>query len=90
MEALRRICEFANTHGITLRLLIGPCWSDFKRAITNFGAWRSALQQAAGSHEIRDYSDIFIDRPTYFNDTLHLNARGADAFAQKLAQDGLL
>lgn len=90
MEALRRICQFVDARRLNLCLLIGPSWNDFKRAITNFDAWKSALQEAAGSHPIHDYSDAFIDHPTYFNDTLHLNARGADAFVQKMCEDGLL
>jgi hypothetical protein len=90
LEALGRICDFADARGIQLRLIISPAWHDFKRAIENFDEWKSALQQAAGKHLIHDYSDVFVTSPDYFNDEMHLNATGADALVEKLREDKVL
>lgn len=90
LEALSRICGFADARGIQLRLLISPAWHDFRCAIANFGEWKSALQQAAGNHPIHDYSDVFVASPDYFNDEMHLNATGADALVEKLREDKVL
>ena len=90
LEALGRICAFADSRGIQLRLIISPAWHDFRRAIANFDEWKAALQQAAGQHPIHDYSDVFVAHPDYFNDEMHLNVAGADALVQKLVEDKVL
>ena len=90
LEALQRICSFADARGFQLRLLISPSWHDFKRAIVNFDVWKTALQEAAGKHPVHDYSDVFVANPDYFNDEMHLNAAGADRWVEQLRADSVL
>ena len=89
-DALRRICEFADLHGIGLRLFISPCWEDTKRSIENFDEWKAKLQTTAGTHVIHDFSDAFVRHTDYFNDELHLNATGADRFVEYLRKEKVL
>jgi hypothetical protein len=90
MEALSRICAYANAKNIPIRLLIAPYWGEFRKRIVNFESWKARLQQAAGKHPIYDYSEVFFARPDFFNDEMHLNANGANEFSQKLITDNVL
>jgi hypothetical protein len=90
MEALTRICQYSESKDIRIELLIGPSWEGFRNGIANYEEWKSALVRVVGIHFIHDYSRVFFDHPEYFNDTIHLNAIGADRFAEILVKDKIL
>ena len=90
MEALKRICEYSDSNKIRMALLISPSWSEYLKAISNYSLWVDALQKAVGQHVIHDYSGIFVDHPEYFNDEIHLNARGATRFVEILVADKVI
>jgi len=90
LEALTRICQYADARQIRLRLVIGPYWKEFRKGWSNYDAWKAALQKAAGKHEILDYSEVFFDHAEYFNDEMHLNATGAACFTRKLVEEKVL
>jgi hypothetical protein len=90
MEALGRICAYADAKNMPIRLLIGPYWKEFKKRIVNFDAWKTALQKAAGQHYIYDYSGAFSEHTDFFNDEMHLNAAGANEFSNKLVAEKVL
>lgn len=89
-KALRRICDYANSRNLRIRLVIGPLWKEYRNRITNFEAWKSMLQNAAGADPVYDYSELFFDHEDYFNDEMHLNATGANCFTEKLMTDKVL
>jgi hypothetical protein len=90
MQALQRICQFADHNAIEIRLIIGPYWKGFREGISNYESWKSALRVAVNGHPIHDYSEVFSDREEFFNDEMHLNATGAASFVDRLLEDGLL
>ena len=90
LEALGRICDYADGRGIAMALVIAPSWKTFRMAISNYDEWKSALEAHVGNHRIHDYSTVFFERPQYFSDEMHLNAAGARSFAEKLLQDGII
>ena len=90
MEALKRICEYSDSKRIKLALLISPSWNEYLKAISNYSLWVEALQKAVGQHVIHDYSGIFVDQPEYFNDEIHLNAKGATRFVEILVAEKVL
>ena len=90
MEALSRICAYADAKNIPIRLLIGPYWKEFRKRIVNFEPWKARLQEAAGQHHIYDYSEAFSEHTDFFNDEMHLNAVGANEFSQKLVAEKVL
>ncbi len=90
MDAIRRICDFSDSNNIRLTLLIGPSWKPYHDSISNFPEWVDALEEAAGKHAILDFSGLFFDQPEYFNDEIHLNARGATRFVEILVEKGIL
>ncbi len=89
MEALKRICDYADSKNIRIRLIISPYWKDYKNSIVNFESWKAALKKSAGRHYIYDYSEVFNEYPAYFNDIVHLNATGANNFVKILLKDNV-
>jgi hypothetical protein len=90
MDALSRICAYADAKNIPTRLLIAPYWKDFRKRIVNFEPWKARLQEAAGQYPIYDYSEAFSEHVALFNDEMHLNAAGANEFSQRLVADKVL
>lgn len=90
LEALRRICAYADARNIPIRLLIGPYWKGFRMRMINFEQWKTRLQKAAGQHHIYDYSEAFREHTDFFNDEMHLNAVGANEFSRKLVAEDVL
>ena len=90
MQALHRMCSYADAAHIPVRLLIGPYWQGFRRRIANFDIWKATLQNAAGEHHVYDYSEVFREHEELFHDEMHLNAAGANEFSQRLVSESVL
>jgi hypothetical protein len=90
VEALKRICEFADSRNITVVLMIAPYWQNYRDAIVNFESWKGQLQAGARKHPIHDYSDLFREQSEFFNDEMHLNSTGAKNFVVRLISDKVL
>lgn len=90
MQALTRICTYADAENIPIRLIIGPYWQGFRKRIANFDVWKATLQSAAGEHPVYDYSEVFREREELFHDEMHLNAAGANEFSQRLVAERVL
>lgn len=88
VEALRRIMESARSSGTRIRLLQGPYLPAYRDALTGHSAWLEDVARALGT-PVADYTGAVSDTDL-FSDRIHMNARGARAFAAVLVGDGLL
>ena len=89
MEAIQRICAFAESKTIRIKLLINPNWGEYRKSISNYSDWIEALQNATAPNVILDYGDVFGAQPEFFNDEIHLNEAGATRYLDILLADSV-
>ncbi len=80
LELFKEIIDWCATHQITLINVISPIYHNSASA-------RELLNRFKTIAPIIDYSDFGNNHPEWFNDDLHLNEKGADAFSNQLCMD---
>lgn len=85
LAALSRMLAFAHSRGIAVYFFIAPMWPDYRANIRNFKQWKASLQNALPATHLLDFSELYDQNRSFFNDGNHLNQAGSVAFTQHLA-----
>jgi hypothetical protein len=89
LKALKRIIEFAGSHGSEVRLLLAPVHPNHFKEISNINAWKAEINELlkTGTTSLWDYLEA-LDDSKKFSDSYHVNYQGSKALLKHLYDDG--
>jgi hypothetical protein len=87
--ALQRILALCEEQGIEVKLIISPYFPKYAEALTDFAAWKTALQnQLPQPGILYDFSTSLTDYRS-FADILHINLAGSARLLEQMKENGL-
>ncbi len=88
VSAAKEVLSLADRQNIPVVLIVGPQHPRYLAAVPELSSWIQWLEKEL-DRPILDYSAAITDHNA-FADHLHLNPEGAESFAERLRQDGVL